>query len=409
MNIVVIGSGIAALSAARVIKRAEPGARLMLVTDEAVPFYYRPLIPLVMNGTRDINDIKLAYDPAKTLGIETVHGVVSALESDAKAVVLADGRRLNYDRLLIASGSKPVMPEIDGIGGEGVFTLRTLDDAVRIRDYSKNITKAAVIGGGFVGVKTAEALAKKGMRVTLLEQMPQILHPRADRTASEIISSRLRQMGIEVVTGTKIRAIAREKNGRVRGVMSGSAEIEAELIIVATGVKANVDFLRGSGVRYDRGVLVDEHLRTSAEGIYAAGDVIQYRETITGENAVGGLWTNAVETGKIAGMNIVGQKATYDSILSVMNAADIGGLAFITVGAVHDKNDGFEVYRQREGETYRKLVFYNDRIVGSLFLGDVSRAGIYTHLIKNRIPIPSIKQAAVSGRLNYSHFVKIGL
>ncbi len=406
MSILIIGSGIAAVSALKAIRQNDRKIKITVIANEAEPFYYRPMIPLVMNGTKGVEDSKMTFDPAKTYDAELVYGTAFSLDTGSRTIALANDKKLSYDKLLIASGSRPVIPRLKGIKGEGVFTLRTLEDAVKIRDYSDKLQDAAVIGAGFVGIKAAEALAKKGMKVTLIELLPTLLYSRIDKTASDIITTKLKREGIEIITQAEVKAILRDKGGRPRGLTLASGEIRTDMVIISAGTEPNMEFLKGSGIKFERGVLVDEYLRTSDSRVYAAGDVAQQKDLITGEAAVSALWGNAVEMGRIAGANLTGGKIKYDGILSVKNASDIGGAAFVSVGRVLDGMSSYDVYRRREEDGYWKLVFDGDRLVGTILLGDIGGAGIYANLIKNRIPIPDLKAIAIAGRLSYVHFMK---
>lgn len=406
MSMLIIGSGAAALSAIKAIRSNEPEVKIRLITNEDPPFYYRPMIPLIIDGSRTTEDIKLTFDPVERFDVELVHGTVVTINSDSRTVSLSDSRTLSYEKLLIASGSSPVMPEIEGIKGEGVFTLRTIEDALKIRAYCENSPKVAVVGGGFVGIKVSAALIQKGIKVTIIEQLPFILYPCADRISAEILSARLKKAGIEIITGERVTAICRDK-GRVKGLRLSSKKVDADMVIVAAGVKPNAEFLDGSSVRFDRGILVDEYLQTSVADVYAAGDVVQYKELITGATAVGTLWCNAPEMGKVAGSNMSGSKVLYEGLLPAMHASDIEGIAFISVGIIDDESGEYEVYSYRDGENYRKILFGGERIVGFLLTGDISRAGIFTNLLKNRIPIGGkLKDEAINKTLHYIRFHK---
>ncbi len=402
MTVLVIGSGIAAVSAVAAIRSNDPHTPITLITEETPPFYYRPMLPYIIDGSKKVEDIVMTMDPATTFAIELVQGSVQAVTAASKTVRLSTGKTLHYDNLIIASGSSPVLPGLEGEEGKGVYTVRTLDDALKIRSAAETAKKAVVIGGGFVGVKASEALLRRGIKVSLVEQQQFILYPRVDAVASDILSGRLRSAGLEIINGERPVGIVRNRN-TVKGVRLASRMIEADMVIIATGTKPNVDFLRASGIRCERGVITDEYLSTSVPGVYAAGDVIENRELVHGNRAVSALWSNAQEMGRIAGTNAAGGAIRYDGFLSVRNASDIHGLAVVSAGAVDEGQDGYEVFVHREGERYRKIVYDGERIIGALFIGDIREAGIFANLIKNRVIIEKDKARSIlRGRINYN-------
>lgn len=405
MDYLIIGGGIAATSALKAIRANDPDADIAIVSDENPSFYHRPLIPLLIDGSRSIKEIAFTFNPLETYKAGFIQGRVDSLMTDKKVVILASGKEVSYKRLLIASGSSPFLPPIEGIRGEGVYTLRGANDAIKIRSHALKSRSVAIIGGGFVGVKAAEALQRFGLRVIIIEQLPQLLFPKTDIVASEIISGRLNQSGIEILPSEKVEEILR-KDDSVSGVRLGSGRtVDADMVVVATGVRPNVEFLKSSEIKVENGVVVNENLQTTSSDVYAAGDVVQYRELIEGRDAVSALWSNAAEMGRIAGTNMAGGKLGYEGFLSVMNASDIESLPFISVGIVDDRKGKYEIFSERKGDNYRKLIFKEDRLVGALFLGNIQRAGIYTNLIKNRISLGSLKITAIKGTLNYGNFI----
>lgn len=309
---------------------------------------------------------------------------------------------------MLATGSTPVLPPVAGLEGEGVFTLRTAADALGIRAYAERemVQAAVVLGGGLVGVKAAEALRRAGLRVTLVERLPFILYPAADATAAAILSRRLEEAGVTVLTGVTAGEVA-PKRGKVEAVRVGSQWIAAQLVVVAAGVRPNLAFLKGSNIACKAGILVDEHLQTNVPGIWAAGDVVEYRDILRGRSMVSGLWPNAVAMGRVAGANIAGVPLRYEGFLPVLSATEVGGLPFISAGVGADSEGEYETFSFREGENYRKLVFEGERLVGFLAVGEVDRAGFLVGLIKSQVPLGDRKKLAAAGKLSCAHMHKL--
>ena len=406
MHYVIIGAGIAGISAAKAIRDRDSNADITMISDEETKPYYRPMIPLLIEG-QEI-DVSYTEDLEADYDIKLLFDTVTAVDKDSKAVVLGSGGRLEFDRLLIATGSNPIIPDIQGIKGRNVYTLRTRRDALKIKEALPDSKEAIVIGAGFVGIKAALALRKAGKDVTVIEELHQVLPKRLDRRAAEIVSSLLKAEGIDILTGETVTEVIREGE-RVKGVRLGSGTVlNADMLVVAVGVKPNIDIFLNSGIKASMGIIVDETLQTNIPDIYAAGDVVEYRDLLTGRTSVSGLWSNAEEMGRIAGANMAGERLRYAGFLTVMNATDIAGVPLITVGIADPEEDGYEVFVEDKGSGYRKLLFKGEVPVGAIFIGDIERAGIYTSIIKGRLPIKEIKEDAIAGRLEYIRFARIG-
>ncbi len=404
MRYLILGFSIAGVSAARQIRHHYPDAEISAVSEEREVPYYRPLIPYLTEG-REI-DLSFPDDPVNTLGVSITHGRVKALRSDEKRVFLEDGTTLEYDRLLIATGARPVIPPIPGVDSPGVFTLRSIEDALRIRKFSEGRDNALVIGGGLVGIKAAVSLRQRGMNVTLVEILEEVLTGRLDRKGAGMIKEALQKEGIQVRTSETVEEIYPGNEG-IRGAKLSSGEINAEMAVIATGVRPSVDFLRDSQVNINKGILVAEDLSTNVEGVYAAGDVVELKEPLSGEHRVSGLWTMAEEMGRVAGKNMVGQRATFSGFLSVMNATEILGIPFISVGLIEGEDLETHVIEHPEG--YRRLLFRDNSLVGVVLFGDVRRAGLYTSLIRNQIGLNALREKLLTGKLTYADVIGGGV
>jgi NAD(P)H-nitrite reductase large subunit len=403
MRYLIVGYSIAGISASRAIRRAQPDAEIIAITDEERTPYYRPLIPLLIEG-REI-DITFPDDPVSEFRVELVHARAEGLDPDRKELLLSNGQSITYDRLLISTGGTPILPPIKGINSKGVFTLRTYSDAVKIKEYAEGRKDAVVIGGGLVGVKGALALRNIGLNVTIVEMLEHILKGRLDRAGAETIRQAIEKEGVYVYTSETVEEIVSEEDSAKAVRLSSGKVLDADLVLVAMGVKPSVEFLKDSGVEIRKGIVVNETLECSISDIYAAGDVVEYIDIITGSPAVSGLWSNAEEMGRIAGSNMAGQRLKYSGFLSVMNATEILGISFISVGVI--ESDAYETHVSTLPNGYRRFLFSDDRLVGAVFMGEVEGAGLYTNLIKNKIPLGRLKDKAVSGSLSYVDIVNV--
>jgi len=396
MRHIIVGGGIAAFTAMKAILHHDPMAHLNVISEEKPGFYYRPMTPLVIKGDKDRDDILHEEDGKHDINL--VHDRAVSVDVRGKEVRVKGGQVFPFDRLLIATGSSPVVPDIPGLVADNVFFLRTLDDAKKMREAAKKAKSAVVLGAGFVGIKMATILNDLGLAVTMVEKLDQILSPRLDREASSIVEQKLAARNIRIITGD---AAARFSPDHRQVMLQSGSVIEADLICVAVGVKPNIDWLADSGLAFDKALVVDDRMRTNIDAIFGAGDVVQTIDFITGKPIVSALWTNAVDMGKVAGMNMAGAKASYPGALAVFNAAEIEGLPMISVGDIRDEEADYEVHAYRNGDIYRKLIFKQEVLTGAIFIGDLRQAGIYAALIRNRTSLGGIKAKVIDHRVSY--------
>ncbi|MCW5201911.1 NAD(P)/FAD-dependent oxidoreductase [Desulfobulbus sp. US4] len=395
MKYVIVGGSIAATTALNVILANRPDAEIQVVADVAVPFYYRALIPFLLDGSRTVDEILFTEQPTDDERVQFHHDRCIGVDPKNKIIGLASGGTLPYDKLLLAAGSSSLTPDIAGVDSEGVFTLRYMEETLKVREYLKDCKNAAVIGGALAGIKMAEALQRTGVQVSVVEQLPHILPFIADTETAQRMSEKLRQEGIEVLTQDSAEEILVTK-GKATGVRLASGKtVPADLVLLMTGVQPNIEFLADSGIAVDQAVLTDREMQTSIPDIYAAGDMVQFHDAVIGKDVVSALWGNAVHMGRTAGFNMSGIKAFVPPLLSSLNSTEIAGLPIISAGLLHTQSDRYTVHAETKGENYRKLIFAQDRLVGMIFLGDVSRAGVYTNLIRNRIPLGDRREAVL--------------
>jgi NAD(P)H-nitrite reductase large subunit len=405
MRYVIIGGSIAGISAVKEIRTSDVKGEIMVISAERTKGYYRPMIPSLIE--KDGIDITFADDPLEKYATDLIFGTAKGLDASSREVLLTSGKKVRYDKLLIATGSGPLIPRIEGLRGDDAFPLRTMEDALRIKASAKNKKRAVVIGGGFVGTKASIALQNLGLSVTIVEERGQILPQRLDRRGARIIADAMKKQGIEIITDDTVSEIIRS-SGKVRSLrLSSGSILDADIVVIAAGARPNVEAFRDSGIRINKGIIIGESLGTNVPDVYAAGDVAEHVDLITGAPAVSALWANAEEMGRFAGRNMAGGTVKYGGFLSVMNATEILGVPVISVGLIEPEpvGGGYEVIVDDTLDSYRKLVFRGDVLVGVIFVGEISNAGIYTNLIKNSIPIGALKDEAINGSLSYADFV----
>jgi nitrite reductase (NADH) large subunit len=404
MRYVIIGGSIAGIAAAKSIRAKDAGAEIIVISREKGIAYYRPMIPYLIEKS-DV-DIEFLKDPIEQYTIRMIYDLAISIDAEKRAVTLESGNVVQFDRLLIATGGKAVIPDIPGLEGPGVFALRTRNDAEQIREFAAGKKNAVIIGAGLVGIKAATALKNVGLNVTLIEQLDQILSGKLDRRGAEIIMKILKDTGFSIVTGDIVTTGVRKGDAITGVTLKSGTMIDADMVIVAAGVAPDVSFLSGSGITTNRGILINERLETNVSDVYAAGDVVEYTDTVKKKAEVSGLWTNAEEMGRFAGINMAGGSITYRGYLSTMNSTEIQGIPIISVGIIDPKEGDYEIITDDRVDSYRKLVFDGDVLVGYVFLGDIRGAGIYTGLVRNRISIGELKAEAIKGGLEYIDLLK---
>lgn len=393
---VIVGNSVAAVGAIEAIRSLDRDSEITVISKEPYSVYSRPLISYYLGGK--VTESNMAYRP-KTFysahDVETLLGVEAVgLVPDADELKLAGRRKpLAFDRLLIATGGRPFVPLIEGRERDDVYTFTTLDDAKRLLKACKRLEHVVVLGGGLIGLKVTEGLQQRGVGVTIVELADRILSPVLDTVASKMVADHLRSLGIDIIVKETVTAIEGE-DGRVERVrLKGGRILPCQAVVVAIGVVPNVGWLAGSGVRVERGVLVDRRMRTSRRDVYAAGDVTEAPELLGTGYRVIPIWPDAYREGFVAGSNMAGKAMRYEGGLA-MNSLEVLGISVASVGLATSEGPGYTVARSVDCErgAYRRLVFEGEYLVGALMVRDIDRAGLYTGLIRERVPVQEFKK-----------------
>ncbi|MFO8013836.1 MAG: FAD-dependent oxidoreductase [Phycisphaerae bacterium] len=371
-RIVIVGAGIAGVSAAEAARQADPGARITLVSDEADLPYYRLNLTKYVAGEVGRDDLPLHprswYEEraiALRLGVR-----VTAIAPDGGTAAIDGGGSLPFDRLVLATGARPAVPPIEGTDLDGVTCLRTRADAERVLagppgDGSLADRPCVVIGGGLLGLETAAALRRHGARVTVVEGLAYLMPLQLTPEAAEVLQGHIEGMGIAVRTGTMTASLAGE--GRVReAVMADGSRLAADLVVINTGVAANVALAEEAGLETRDGVVVDDRLATSHPHVFAAGDGAEHAGTLYG------LWLASRVQGRTAGRAAAGEEdATFTGIppAYILKVVDVD---VFSIGTVAPEDPACQVVEGRTDGTYRRFVFRDGRLVGAILLGDTS-------------------------------------
>jgi len=393
----IIGNSAAATGGVSGLREVDRDKPVTLIARETEHVYSRPLISYLLAGKVDEKRMHCRPpDFFETNGVEALLGLeVTRIDTEARTVRTSDGRTFAFEKLLIATGGRPIVPrEIPGTEARGVFTFTTWEDARRIRSYidEGGVKRAVVVGGGLIGLKSVEALQALGVETSIVELAERILSATFDQTASELASTFLREAGVEVRCGTTVSEIETSE-GRVTGVrLRDGSRRPAALLLFAIGVTPDLRLVKDTRIAADQGILTDDTMETSVKGIYAAGDVVQTTDLLGGAKRPIPILPNAYRQGHVAGVNMAGGRLTFKGGIS-MNAVDICGLPTISVGVTDPKSDGYEILSTLDARnsTYRKIVLKDDRIVGAIFIGQIDRAGIFTGLIRDKVNVSALK------------------
>lgn len=378
---VIIGNGVTGITAARAL--SEGGVEVEVYTQEAYHYYPRPRLQRFLAGEIELEELPL-YPPAwyEERGIAVHLGAeVVGLDPRGKQIALADGREVPYDRLLLATGGRPFIPAIKGVDKRGVFTLRTIEDALAIKRWAEGAKRAVVVGGGLLGLETARALKVLGLEVIVLETEPYLLPRQLDAEGGALLKGLIGAMGIDVALEASSQAVLGD--GQATGVLlQDGRRIEGDLILISTGVRCNVRLAQEAGLAVNRGVIVDEHLRTSAEDIYAAGDVAEFRGRVYGSIPA------SLEQARVAAVNMLGQEqAEYQGTIP-SNTLQVVGIDCVSIGVVHPlEGEGYQQLRKSEVGVYKKLVLKDGRLVGAILLGDKKEAVLIGRLIREETDV----------------------
>jgi len=383
-NHLIIGNGVAGTTAAENIRKLDKAGKITIVTEESTPFYYRMRLPDFIAG--DLTEDKLGAkkdqwykDQGIELKLETpIQGAVPG----KKAVTTQSGSELPYDRLLIATGSRSFIPPMKGSDKKGVFALRTIQDARDIIAWAKNIQKVVLIGGGLLGLEAGNALRKLGKKLTVVEFFPRLLPRQLDVTGGGRLQKIMEGMGFSFRLGAKTQEIKGED--RVSGVLlEGGELLPAEMVIVSAGVRPALELAKALNLDHDKGVKVDEQMRTNQPEIYAAGDVAEFK------GLPYGIWTAATEQGQIAGTNMAGGNSLYKGTV-MANTLKVVDIDLASAGNI-DAENKLESKVLTDEKVYKKIVLENEQIAGCIMLGDTKGFTKITKLMSEKQNVSQIK------------------
>ncbi|MCL1966008.1 MAG: FAD-dependent oxidoreductase [Candidatus Bathyarchaeota archaeon] len=396
MKYVIIGNSAAGIGTVEGIRQVDKLGEIVIITNEPYYTYSRPLISYLLLGKTTEEQMKYRGNSFYTDNHCTlINGTVTEVSAKTKAVSLSDGSRISFDKLLIATGSLAFVPPFDGLDRvEPKFTFMSLDDAKKLSNALDPSKHVMIVGAGLIGLKCAEGILEKVASVTVLDLAPRILSSILDYDSAKLVQSHLESKGISFMLSCSIKRF--EHN---TAILENNSEIPFDVLVLAVGVRPNIDFLKGS-VQIDRGIIINGKTETSTPDIYAAGDCTQTLDVSSGQNKIMALLPNAYMQGECAGINMAGGEKSFDKAIP-MNAVGFFGLHIITAGSYNG-----EVYTENKNGNYKRLFYSGNKLNGYILVGNVEKAGIYTSLIREQTPLDSIDFALVCEKPGLMAFTK---
>jgi NADPH-dependent 2,4-dienoyl-CoA reductase/sulfur reductase-like enzyme len=385
---VIIGAGPAGVIAAETLRKLNPDASVTIIGEEQEPPYSRMALPYYLSKKVSEAGTYLRKMPRyfKKLKIDVRRVRVTAVDAKNKNVKLAGGGKLSYDKLLIATGSRPVSPPIPGMNLPGIYPCWTLADTRHIAKRATPGAKVVLMGAGFIGCIILEALTKRGVQLTVVEMADRMVPRMMNNTAGGLIKQWCQKKGVKVHTSTKVAAIEKSADGKgLKVKLDNGTVLPADLIISATGVRPNIGFLKRSGIKTDHGVLINRQMQTSNPHVFAAGDVAQGLDFSTGEYSVQAIQPTAADHGQLAARNMAGLKGAVHRGSVNMNVLDTIGLVSSSFGLwMGIKGGDSAELCDRNHFKYINLQFEDDMLVGATSLGLTDHVGVLRGLIQTR-------------------------
>jgi nitrite reductase (NADH) large subunit len=409
MDYLIIGGSAAGIQASETLRKKDNKSNITLLSKEKDYPYSRCLISRFVDGR--MSEDNFYFKSKHYFSDKDIKGYldkdVSEIKRDEKKVLTSDGQEFLYDKLLIATGSSPWIPEVNGVGLKGVYTFHSLEDARKIKEHISSVKTAVVLGAGFIGLEAAYALSRNGIEVTVVEKSSQLLPKQLDPKASQIIESDFEGLGVRIIFDESVSSI----NGQdqVKSVtLLNRTEINCDMVIIAVGVKPNADLAKKAGLDVGKGIIVDDYFKTSDPEIYAAGDVIEINDVSTGKRDLSATWLNAILHGKYAAENMAGYRKRYTGAVGIQNAVQFHRIPVISFGKTllesSDEFEDYEVMSITKGNIYKKLIIKADKICGMIFVNDIMKSGFYAALIRNSIDIGKFKDKLLDPDFSYAYF-----
>ncbi len=384
---VIIGNGVAAAACIEGIRSVDPQGTLTVLSEEPHEVYCRPLISYYLEGKTDAE--KMKYRGADFYSENAVkvfyEEKAASIDTARKRVVTEKGNEIAYTDICIAAGSSPFIPQFEGL--ETVpkkYSFMTLDDAYALEKAVTENSRVLIIGAGLIGLKCAEGLKERVKEITVCDLAERVLSSILDTECAALMQEHLEKNGIRFLLGDSAKSFSGNK-----AFMNSGKEVEFDILVLAVGVRANTQLAKDAGCDVNRGILIDDRMQTSLEHIYAAGDCAEGTDITSGEHKVLAILPNAYLQGYCAGINMAGGKAVFDKGIP-MNSIGFFGFHAMTAGSYYTEADGGKMYEDKTDTSIKRLFTKDGLLTGFILIGREERAGIYTSMIREKIPLADV-------------------
>jgi NAD(P)H-nitrite reductase large subunit len=391
LHYVIIGNGGAGVSGLQTIREIDNKSDITIISREQYPAYSPCSLPNLIAGELDKPTIfrfdKQFYHRLNARFMKNTEAIKILPKN--KEIKLTNGKKIKFDKLLITTGAKPIIPKgMNGLELGGVHIMGTLDSTIGIIDnLNQGVKHAVVLGGGFMGIETAIMLTKKEIKVSVVEMLPHILSRMLDPDISNKMTEILKNHGIKLILNDSVKNINGEK--KVTDVYLNKNKLRCDMVVIAIGVRPNIELVKDSGIKINKGIIVDSTMQTNIKDIYAAGDIAEVRDQIEGKLGSFAIWPNAIEQGRIAGSNMANKKIIYNGA-EVVNVLDVFDTPIVTMGQTSIEIGKCKVVTRNTPTSSKKILLKNNKIVGLQFIGTIQNAGVFYSLMKKGSDVSGI-------------------
>lgn len=405
MNYLIIGNSCAGTSCAAEIRNIDKKGNITILSEENFPAYGRPLISYFLQGKQTLETIKYKKEDFYTKNKITVklNSKVESINTTKKEVVCVNKETYKYDKLLIATGSIPFVPPVNGIEKhKNVYTFLNIESVKNIQKVVNKNSDVVIIGAGLIGLKAAEALAEQVKSVKVCDMADRVMASVLDKNTASVIQNHIEKHNVTFYLSNTAKEV---KENSV--ILADGTELNCDVLIMAVGVRPNISIAKDINIKINRGIVVDKYMQTSIKDIYAAGDCVESFDVLSEQNKILALWPNAFVQGKLAGSNMAGVTKEFTGAFP-LNAIVFFGLHLISAGIVDTKQDGYKVYIQKDDNKnlLKKLVIKDDKLEGFVLINTNERAGIYTSLINEKTPLSSLNYDITKQSIGLNVFSK---
>ncbi|MGL5314325.1 MAG: NAD(P)/FAD-dependent oxidoreductase [Peptostreptococcaceae bacterium] len=395
---VILGASAAGINAAKTLRELDNEATIVLISKDA-KVYSRCMLHHVISNHKSVEEINFVDEnfmndnDIKWIKNQKIKGI-----DEKEKLIELDNQIIEYDKLLIATGASAFIPPIKNLReGSYVYSVRNIDDIYKIKEKAKTSKNVAIIGAGLVGIDALVGLmAYDNLEVSLVYTEPFILNKQLDEYTASTYESKFAEYGAKLYPNSKIREIVLDEDNNVKGIkLENEVFIESDMIVVATGVSPNVEFIENTKIECNRGIVINDKCETTVADIYAAGDVV-------GKNAI---WPLAVKQGIAAAYNMVGIEKEVGDSFSLKNSMNFMGIATVSLGIINPPDDSYKVVTRNDGEDYKKFVYKDNVIYGVVCQGDISYTGALAYFIKNSVEIPHLEDRIFD--IGYGDFLEL--